>query len=95
MVNTSEPISSSKEISKISETITNLQTAVGTIQIDLAKVTYSVGSDVSDLKKMMEIMIGKPQELEATPKVSDGESEDEDTVPDPSQIGRASCRERV
>lgn len=34
----------------------------------------------------MEIMMGKPKEREASPEVSDGESEDEDTLSDPSQL---------
>lgn len=88
MVNTrdGDPTSSSEEISKMTETIANLQAAVGTIQSDLSKVTSSFSSDVFEMRKMMEIMMGKPKEREASPEVSDGESEDEDTLSDPSQL---------
>ena len=81
-----DPNFSSEEISKIIETIANLEAVVVTIQSDLSKVTSSFGSDVSEMRNMLEAMMGKPKEREASPIVSDGESEDEDTLSDPLQV---------
>ena len=83
----SSDLSPSEEISKMAETIANLQVTVGTIQSDLSKVSSSVGSDVSEMRKMFEtIMMGKPKAHEDSPIVSDGESKDEDTLLDPLQV---------
>ena len=63
MVNENDPDASKLEISKMTDTIANLTETVGTIQTELSKVSSSVDSQVSDIKKMFEAFMGKPKGL--------------------------------
>ena len=72
MVNENDPAVSKLEMTKMTDTIANLQEAVGTIQTELSKVSSSVGMEVSDIKKLLEqFMMGKPKGPEESLEVSD------------------------
>ena len=61
MVNDNDPDASKLEMTKMSDSIANLTESVGTIQTELSKVSSSIDSHVSDIKKMFETMMGKPK----------------------------------
>ena len=71
MVNENEPDASKLEMAKMTDTIANLSETVGTIQAELSKVSSSVDSHVSEIKKMFETMMGKPKGPEDSLEVSD------------------------
>jgi len=85
MVNTGDT-SSSEEISKMNKTIANLEAAVGTIQTELSKVSSSVDSQVSDIKKMFETLMGKPKGSEESLDVSDEVSSGDESLPDIAEM---------
>ena len=78
MVNDNDPDSSRLEMANMADTIATLTETVGTIQTDLTKVSSSVDSHVSDIKKMFETMMGKTKVSEEVPVASnDASSGDE------------------
>jgi len=87
MVNENNPGFSKEEIAKMTDTIANLQETVGTIQTELSKVSSSVGSEVSDIKKLLEqFMMGKPKGPEESLDVSDEVSLGDESLPDIAEM---------
>ena len=80
MVNENDPDTSKLEMAKMADTIANLTESVGTIQTELSKVSSSVGSEVSDIKKMLEAMMGNPKGSEEYPEVSEEVSLEDESL---------------
>ena len=87
MVSENDPKASKLEMAKMSDSIANLTETVGIIQTDLSKVSSSVDSQVSDIKKMLETFMGKPKVSMESPEASDEVSSEEDTsLPDIAEM---------
>ena len=82
MANENDLDASKLEMAKMANTIANLTESVGTIQTELSKVSSSVDSQVSDIKKMLETMMGKPKVSEESPVISDEVSSGDESIPD-------------
>ena len=82
MVNENDPEASKLEMAKMSDSIAKLTETVGTIQDDLSKVSFSIDSQVSDIKKMLETLMGKTKVPEDSLVLSDEASlEDDSHIP--------------